>query len=70
MVVLLKHLAGHWGCFHTYLLKKLRTPWSNTFPQQQDSKGGRSSRRPCDETTAADGYEVKAYGLIWGNLLS
>ena len=48
MVVLLKRTAGRWGCLHTYLLKKPRTPWSNTFLQQQDSKGGRSSRRPCD----------------------
>ena len=47
VVVLLKRTAGHWGTLHTYLLKKPRTPWSNTFPRQRGSMGDRSSRRPC-----------------------
>ena len=29
MIEILKRTAGHWGCLHTFLLKKPRTPWSN-----------------------------------------
>ncbi len=29
MIELLKRMAGHRGCLHTSLLKKLQIPWSN-----------------------------------------
>ena len=35
MIVFLKRTAGHWGCLHTSLLKKLRIPWSNVCPWLQ-----------------------------------
>ena len=59
MVVLFKRTVGHGGTLHTFLLKKSRTPWSNTFPRQQDLKDGRSSRRPCDLAIDGDGCEAK-----------
>ena len=35
MIEFLKRTAGHWGCLHTFLLKKIQILWSIWFPWPQ-----------------------------------